>query len=81
MTGKTGISSSLSRSEVEVVEAVAGEAAKGLKYDGVVEGVEGAEADVNAEVGVEESSGDGEEMEIAEAIDCDTSEMRREARF
>jgi hypothetical protein len=71
------MSLSLSRREMEVVDAVIGEAARGLKYDGIVGGVDGVEADVDTE---DESRG-GDEMEIAEAMDCDMSERRSDARF
>lgn len=53
-----------------MVDAIIGEAERGLKYEG----------DVDVEVEAEENSG-GEEIEIAEAIDCDMSDSRREARF
>ena len=74
------MSSSLSRRDVEVGEAIIGEAARGLKYSGAVGGVEGVDADVDAGGETEERSG-GEEIEIAEAMDCDMSESRSEARF
>ena len=74
------MSSSLSRRDVEAEEAVIGEAARGLKYSGAVGGVEGADAEVGAEDKTEDRRG-GEEIEIAEAMDCDMSERRSEARF
>jgi hypothetical protein len=77
-------SSSLSRREVDVIEAAIGEVARGLKYDGAVEGVDSVEADADVdaceEAEAEESNGGGE-IEIAEAIDWDMSDRRREARF
>jgi hypothetical protein len=77
-------SSSLSRREVDVIEADIGEVARGLKYDGAVEGVDSVEADADVdaceEAEAEESNGGGE-IEIAEAIDWDMSDRRREARF
>ena len=62
---------------MEVVDAVIGETAGGLKYDGIVGGVDGVETNVDTE---DESRG-GDEMEIAEAMDCDMSERRSDARF
>jgi hypothetical protein len=70
MTDDEMRSSSLSRreGEVGVVGDVIGE---GLKYDGAAGSVDGVEAESNG----------GGEIDIAEAMECDMSDRRREARF
>ena len=63
------------------MDAIIGEAARGLKYDGAAGGVDGVETDVDVDAEVEAEESGGDEREIAEAMDWDMSERRREARF